>query len=153
MISFGEWGDGDVDNGGLTAHPHIIAADGTGERILNGPPGTDWQSPLSWSNDGTRLLVIRGDGPDHAGARPAIIPVDGHDTGIEIDWPSTMMGPTEPLAWEWAPDNSLILGTPVDENDANLEQVLLDPVASTSRTLPWNSDSDESVPSWQRIAP
>ena len=64
-----------------------------------------------------------------------------------------MMSPTDPLAWEWAPDDSLILGTPVDENGANLEQVLLDPVAGTSRTLPWNSDSDDSVPSWQRIAP
>ena len=80
MISFGEWGEGDPDNGGLTAQTHIIAADGTGERVLASPPGTDWQAPESWSNDGTRLLVIRGDGPDHTGARPAIIPVDGHDT-------------------------------------------------------------------------
>ena len=46
-----------------------------------------------------------------------------------------MMGPTDPLAWEWAPDDSLILGTPVDENGANLEQVLLDPVAGTSRDI------------------
>ena len=150
LISFGEWGDGDPDNGGLTVQTHIIAADGTGEHILAGPAGTDWQSPLSWSNDGTRLLVIRGDGPDHAGARPVIIPVDGHDTGIEIAWPSTMMSTTDPLAWEWAPDDSLILGTPVDEDGANLEQVLLDPVAGTSRALPWNSDRDGSAPSWQR---
>jgi hypothetical protein len=45
-------------------------------------PGTDWQSPESWSNDGTRLLVIRGDGPDYMARQPAIIP-DGRDTGIE----------------------------------------------------------------------
>jgi Tol biopolymer transport system component len=153
FISFGEWGDGDPDNGGLTAQPHVIAADGTGERILPAPPGTDWQSPESWSNDGTRLLVIRGVGPDHVGGRPAILPVDGHDTGIEIDWPSDMMSPTEPWAWEWAPDDSMILGTPADEEGANLEQVLLDPVAGTSRTLPWNSDSDDSAPSFQRLAP
>ncbi len=41
LISFGEWGDGDPDNGGLTVQTHIIAADGTGERLLPSPPGID----------------------------------------------------------------------------------------------------------------
>jgi dipeptidyl aminopeptidase/acylaminoacyl peptidase len=149
MISFAEWGPGDPDNGGLTVQTHIIAADGTWERPLAGPPGTDWQAPESWSNDGTRLLVIRGDSGTSEGARPVAIPVDGHGSGVEIDWPSAMLSPTDPLAWEWAPDDSSILGTPF-ENDVYLEQVLLDPVAGTSRTLPWTSDS---LPSWQRIAP
>ena len=45
LISFGEWGDGDPDNGGLTVQTHIIAADGTGERILAGPPAPTGSRP------------------------------------------------------------------------------------------------------------
>jgi Tol biopolymer transport system component len=147
LISFAEW---DPAAGGLTVQTHIIAADGTGERILPSPPGTKWQGTESWSNDGTRVLVIRGYAADEAGARPVAIPVDGHDTGVEIEWLNTVMSPTDPLAWEWAPDDSSILGAPTNQDGAYLDQVLLDPVAGTSRTLPWSS---ASLPSWQRIAP
>jgi hypothetical protein len=147
LISFAEW-DGARDE--MTVQTHIVAADGTGERILPSPPGTKWQGTESWSNDGTRLLVIRGHAPDGADGRPVAIPVDGHSTGVEIDWSSSVMSPTDPLAWEWAPDDRSILGTPTDENGAYLDQVLLDPVAGTFRTLPWRS---VSLPSWQRIAP
>jgi dipeptidyl aminopeptidase/acylaminoacyl peptidase len=154
LISFAEW----VPADGLTVQTHIIAADGTGDRILPSPPGTVWQGTESWSNDGTRMLVVRGYAPDEAGARPVAIPVDGHDTGVEIEWLSTVMSPTDPWAWEWAPDDSLILGAPTNERGAYgdqvllgpVDQVLLDPVAGTSRTLPWSS---VSLPSWQRITP
>jgi dipeptidyl aminopeptidase/acylaminoacyl peptidase len=147
LISFADW---DADGDGLTVETHIIGADGTGEHTLPGPTGTMWQGTESWSNDGTRMLVIRGYAPDAAGARPVAIPVDGRDTGVEIEWPSTSMSPADPLSWEWAPDDSLILGTPTDAGGAYLDQVLLDPVAGTSRTLPWSS---VSLPSWQRVAP
>jgi len=76
------------------------------------------------------------------------IPVDGSGTGVEIALPS-VVNPADPLAWEWAPDDSLILGAR-GEDGAHLDQVLLDPVIGTSRTLPWSS---VSLPSWQRIAP
>jgi dipeptidyl aminopeptidase/acylaminoacyl peptidase len=143
LISFAEW---DPEGDGLTVQTHIIAADGTGERILPSPPGTKWQATESWSNDSTRMLVIRGYGTGLAGARPVAIPVDGSSTGVEIDMPG-IVNPADPLAWEWAPDDSLILGAR-GEDGAHLDQVLLDPVAGTSRTLPWSS---VSLPSWQRI--
>jgi Tol biopolymer transport system component len=145
LISFAEW---DPDGYGLTVQTHIIAADGTGERILPSPPGTMWQATESWSNDGTRMLVIRGYAPDLVGARPVAIPVDGSGTGVDIELPG-VVNPADPLAWEWAPDDSLILGAR-GEDGAHIDQVLLDPVAGTSRTLPWSS---VSLPSWQRIAP
>ena len=142
LISFAEW---DPDADGLTVETHIIAADGTRESILPSPPGTVWQATESWSNDGTRMLVIRGYTSDLPGARPVAIPVDGSGTGVEIELPG-VVNPADPLAWEWAPDDSLILGA-LGEDGAHLDQVLLDPVAGTSRTLPWSS---VSLPSWQR---
>jgi Tol biopolymer transport system component len=145
LISFAEW-EPVADK--LTVQTHIIAADGSGERILPSPPGTQWQAVESWSNDGTRLLVIRGYAPDVAGARPVAIPVDGSGTGVEIELPGSV-NPADPVAWEWAPDDSLILGAR-GEDGAHTDQVLLDPVAGTSRTLPWSSIS---LPSWQRNAP
>lgn len=144
LISFAEWGG---EGEGLTVQTHIVAADGSGERILPSPPGTKWQANESWSNDGTRLLVIRGYAPDVTGARAAAIPVDGSGTGVEIELPGAVNA--DPLAWEWAPDDSLILGAR-GEDGAHTDQVLLDPVAGTFRTLPWSS---VSLPSWQRIAP
>ena len=145
LISYGEW----VDGAGLTVRAHVIAADGTGDRVLPMPTSAAWQAPYAWSNDGTRLLAIRGYTGDVAQARPVAIPVDGSGTGIEIPYPGGMEN-TSPSNWEWAPDNSSILGTPADTSGALLDQVLLDPVKGTSRTLPWTSVSQ---PSWQRLAP
>jgi hypothetical protein len=145
MISYGEW----QGLNGLDVQTHVMKADGSGGVTLPSPPGTMWQGTESWSNDSTRLLVIRGYAPDTTGARPAAVPVHGVGTGIEINLPGDV-NPTIPLAWEWAPDDSLILGTPTDGSGASLKQVMLDPVAGTSRTLPWTS---VSLPSWQRDAP
>jgi Tol biopolymer transport system component len=145
LISFGEW----LGVNGIDVRTHIIAADGTADRILPIPTGAVWQAPYSWSNDGTRLLAIRGYTGGAEQARPVAIPVDGSGSGIEIPFPGGMGTPST-SAWEWAPDDSSILGTPASVSGALLAQVLLDPVAGTSRTLPWQSVSQ---PSWQRLAP
>jgi hypothetical protein len=134
---------------GIDVQTHIIAADGTGDRILPIPTDAVWQAPESWSNDGTRLLAIRGYTGGAEQARPVAIPVDGSGSGIEIPFPGGMGTPST-SAWEWAPDDSSILGTPASVSGALLAQVLLDPVAGTFRTLPWQSVSQ---PSWQRLAP
>ena len=149
QISYGEWVD--TDNNALTTQTHVVRADGTDDIVLPTPAGATWQSPESWSNDSSRLVVLRGHGDRNQGARPAVIPVDGSgDTGIEIDVPYAAMSPNDPWFWEWAPDDSSILVTPADDGGNALEQVLLDPVAGTYRTLPWSSIS---LPSWQRMAP
>jgi len=145
MISFGEW----PGLNGLDVRTHIIKADGTGDRILPIPTGALWQAPYVWSNDGTRLFAIRGYTNDVDQARPVVVPVDGSGPGLEIPSPGGM-GIPSPSAWEWAPDDSSILGTPANVSGSLLDQVLLDPVAGTSRTVPWTSVSE---PSWQRVAP
>lgn len=143
LISFGEWSG----LNGLDVQTHIVAADGTGDRPLPIPTGAVWQAPASWSNDGTRLLVIRGYTGDVSQARPVAVPVAGSGFGIEIPYPGGI-GTGYVADWEWAPDDTSILGTPQDASGARLDQVLLDPVAGTSRKVPWTSASQ---PSWQRL--
>jgi len=146
LISFIEWSE---YADGLSSETHIMAADGTGNRVLPIPPDAVWQAGWTWSNDGTRLLAIRGSTGDFGESRAVVIPVDGNGTGIEIQYPGAIQAECC-TSWEWAPDDSSILGTPTDETGAHLDQVLLDPVAGTFRTLPWASVSQ---PSWQRRAP
>jgi len=153
LIAYGEWCALDCSTGkaltvdGATVQTYIVRADGSGERILPSPAGAQYQAPESWSNDGTRMLVIRGYTGSADIGRPAAVPVDGSGVGVEIPYPGGMStAPTS--AWGWAPDDSSILGTPVNSSGAFLDQVLLDPAAGTFRALPWASVSQ---PSWQRL--
>ena len=154
-IAYGEWCEVDCSTGqaltvdGNTVQTHIVRADGTGDGILSSPAGVQWQAIESWSNDGTRMLVVRGDTGGYEKARPVAVPVDGSSSGVEIPYPGGM-GDTQTAAWAWAPDDSSILGTPINASGTVLGQVLLDPVKGTFRSLNWSSVSD---PSWQRIGP
>ncbi len=145
LVSFGEW----TGVNALDVRTHIIGADGTGDRILPIPTGAVWEAPESWSNDGTRLLAIRGYTGGVEQSRPVAVPVAGSGSGIEIPYPGGI-DTAEVSNWEWAPDDASILGTPLDSSGAALDQVLLDPVAGTSRSVSWQSVSQ---PSWQRLAP
>ncbi len=143
-ISYVEW----VDADDLTAQTHVMLADGTGDRVLPTPADAKWQAGSTWSNDGTRILVIRGFSGGYEASRPFVVPVDGSGTGTEIHYPG-IANPECCAAFEWAPDDTWILATPTDTNGTYQEQVLLDPIAGTTRTLPWNSTSEPSV---QRVA-
>lgn len=144
QVSYVEW----VDSYELTAQTHVMAADGTGDRILPTPPDAVWQAAFSWSNDGTRLLAIRGYTGQFEESVAVALPVDGSGFGVEFDT-SGAIAMDCCTAWEWAPDDSLILGTPTDDIGQRLDQVLLDPATGTTRTVPWNSSSH---PTWQRLA-
>jgi hypothetical protein len=137
-----------VDSSNLTAQTHVMAADGTGDRIVPIPPEAVWQAAFAWSNDGTRLLAIRGYTGQFEESVAVALPVDGSDFGVEFDTTGTIALDCC-TAWEWAPDDSLILGTPTDVGGVPLDQVLLDPETGTTQTVPWNSSSH---PSWQRLA-
>lgn len=49
LISFIEWSE---YADGLSSETHIMAADGTGNRMLPIPPEAVWQASWTWSNDG-----------------------------------------------------------------------------------------------------
>src|SRR5262245_54024976 len=143
LISYGEWTGMPYPD----VQVHLIKGDGSPVRTLPTPKG-DFQAPESWSNDGTRLLAARGSESDSEPSRLVVLPVDGSGSGIEIKYPGSLDW-GDPVTWEWAPDDSSILGTPLS-GDTPIDQILVDPVAGTSRTPSWTS---VSLPSWQRLAP
>jgi dipeptidyl aminopeptidase/acylaminoacyl peptidase len=143
-ISFGEW----PGITGLDVQTHIVKADGTGDRALPIPAGAVWQGPNTWSNDGTRLLAIRGYTSDEGQARPVVVPVDGSGPGLEIPFPGGI--DTGSVSdWQWAPDDSSVLGTPMNPAGNLIGQVQVDPVKGTFETRTWGSPNE---PSWQRTA-
>jgi hypothetical protein len=144
QIAYVEW----ENSSNLTAQTHVIAADGTGDRVLPIPPGAVWQAALGWSNDGTRLLAIRGYTGGYEESVAVALPVDGSGFGVEFEYSSTINAECC-SEWEWAPDDSFILGTPTDAVGQRLDQVLLDPMTGTSMAVPWSSSSH---PTWQRLA-
>lgn len=145
-IAYWRWGGAGV---GFTAHVHVISADGSGDREFKAPPNAEWSAGSDWSNDGTRLLILRGYTPEQEDVRAVILPVDGESSGIEIRIPELVNGGCCP-DWEWAPDDSMILGTPADGQSMALQQIIIDPSTGIVRSAPWTSTSD---PTWQRKAP
>jgi dipeptidyl aminopeptidase/acylaminoacyl peptidase len=144
-VAYVDWDSAPV----LTARTHVMAADGSSDRVLPLPSGASWQGVAGWSNDGNRLLVVRGRTGGYHESVPALIPADGSGPGTEIAFPGGVIGACCAV-WEWAPDDSSILGTPVGASGAFEEQILLDPETSTYRSVPWRTTSQ---PAWQRTAP
>jgi len=146
QIAYHAWGG---PGEGLTARTHVISADGTMDRELPAPPAAVWNALPEWSNDGTRLFIVRGYTPFFEDVRAVVIPADGGGLGVEIPYPGILTGECC-STWEWSPDDSNILGTPTDARGQPLQQVILDPDTGGSREAPWLSTSR---PTWQRLAP
>jgi Tol biopolymer transport system component len=132
----------------LSARVHIVAADGSNDRMLPLAEGAVWQGDQFWSNDGSRLLAARGYTGTYEDSVAVVLPVDGRGTGLEIDYQGVLNQECCSI-WEWAPDDSWILGTPADAAGGQLDQVLIDPVNGTVSAVPWAS---RSRPSWQRLS-
>ncbi len=77
-----------------------------------------------------------------------MIPADGTSVGVEIPYEGAIQGGCC-YAWEWAPDDSMVLGTPIGADGQQRQQVLVDVAAHAIRQAPWTSTSA----AWQRIAP
>ena len=145
QIAYNEW----VDSNDMTVRTHIIAADGTGDRVLATHPDVRWEAFKAWSNDGKRLITARGYTGLGDDVRVAVVPVDGSNLGVEIEYPGSVQLECC-SSWEWAPDDTTILGIPTDASGQALSQVMLDPKTGKSRTVPWSTNS---YPAWQRLAP
>ena len=146
QIAYWSWA-GEVE--GITAHTHVVLADGSGDIQLPAPRDADWSLGSEWSNDGTRLLVLRGYTPDTKDVRPVVIPADGSSLGVEFRKTGPLNEGCCP-SWEWSPDDTSILGMPVHESGEPGQQVILDVATGRFDAAPWTSTSD---PTWQRLAP
>jgi Tol biopolymer transport system component len=126
---------------------HVRDIDGSGTLILTMPQGATFQGATAWSNDGTRLVVVRGYASRNQEMTLAVLPADGSAVGIESD--RGLTGCCDTIT-EWAPDDTSILISPTDLSGQFKPQLLLDPLTGTSRPAPWDATSN---PAWQRLAP
>jgi WD40-like Beta Propeller Repeat len=147
QIAYSEWGGPDSD-ARLTVRARVMAADGTGDRLVDPTSTAVWDWVGAWSNDGTRIAIVRGYGPNYEDVRPAIVPVRGTGTAIEVrDAGNVNLECCS--AWTWAPDDSAILGAPTNTTGTFTGHILVDPLTGASRAAPWTTTSG---PTWQRVA-
>lgn len=127
---------------------HIVAADGTSDRVIPNLPDVGRQGDPMWSPDGQSLLVWRTyvAGP----AAPsnldslAVIPVDGSGPGRDMGGPEV----GRPAAWTWSPDGRSVASW-IWAQPGSL--VVIDVASGTPRPLPFQPDG--TLPSWQRVEP
>ena len=126
---------------------HVSAIDGPGTVTLPMPAGATFQDAPAWSNDGTRLVVVRGYATRNQDIALAVLPADGSGVGIETRRGLTGCCDT---VYAWAPDDKSVLMSPEDLTGQTTGQLLLDPASGASRPAPWAATGD---PAWQRVAP
>jgi len=147
-ISYGRFA---VAGDGPRAMLHVVAADGTGDRQIDVEAGTAYNAATSqWSNDGTRLVVIRGDG---TADQALIVPVTGDAPAVEITCDTS--GVTgcpdniNSVGWIWSPDDTVLVGT-LSAEDGSTTYYLADPETGRMTPTEWAGTGE---PDWQRSAP
>jgi Tol biopolymer transport system component len=135
------------------AHPngriHVISADATGNRMIGHHPDATWEALPVWSNDGERVVVLRGYTVGYKDIYGVVLPADGSGLGVETKQPLMPVGGAGAIQ-VWAPDDTSILTMPVDRFGGALPQVLWDPVTGASTSTSWAATSK---PAWQRKVP
>jgi Tol biopolymer transport system component len=139
-----------IDNQVTDRNPyqvHIVNSDGSGDVALPMPASAMFQDLPVWSNDGTRLVIVRGYAAHNEDVRLAIVPADGANTSVETK--PSITGCCD-YAVDWSPDDSRILFLPEDWNGTMTPQLLIDPSTGATTSASWDGIS---VPAWQRRAP
>jgi dipeptidyl aminopeptidase/acylaminoacyl peptidase len=145
-LSYATWSN---EASGLSVRTHVVNADGTGDIELPMPAGADWQVGGAWSNDSSQIHVVRGDTLDWTGSQPVIMPADGSDPGRVIPYEGTIQGGCC-YAWSWSPDDTMVLGQPIDPSGRPQPHVIIDVASGTISQAPWTAIG---FPVWQRVAP
>jgi Tol biopolymer transport system component len=132
-----------------TDHVRIVAADGTGDHALASGLPVNWEADAVWSNDGTRLAVVRGHSYSYEAVFGAVVWADGSGRVVETVQPLAV-GAGCCATQEWSPDDRTVVAAPADARQASLPQQLWDPATGRSLPTPWTAASS---PAWQRLAP
>jgi dipeptidyl aminopeptidase/acylaminoacyl peptidase len=132
-----------------TDHIRIVSADGTGDHALVSGPPVNWEADAVWSNDGTRLAVVRGHAYSYEAVFGAVVWADGRGLVVETAQPLAVSAGCC-ATQEWAPDDRTVLAAPAGTQQEPLAQQLWDPVTGRSLPTPWTAASG---PAWQRLAP
>jgi Tol biopolymer transport system component len=126
---------------------HLVGIDGTGDQQLPAPRGAVFQDKPTWSNDGTRLAIVRGYSAHNQDVAVAIIPADGSGTGVETRRRITGCCDNQ---LDWSPSDDSIVLLPEDLDGAVQPQILIDPATGATSTPRWSATSE---PAYQRRAP
>jgi Tol biopolymer transport system component len=128
---------------------HVVSADGTGSQLLNPGPGVAYDGSQSdWSNDGTRLVVVRGEAADGTGERVLIMSVAGDAPPVEMACEPTGENKCAD-EWIWSPDDTMLLGV-TSLDDGSTQYQLADPDTGQVTQTNWTGTGE---PDWQRSAP
>lgn len=135
------------DVGRNTDVVRVVGSDGSGDRALPMPAAATFQDAPVWSNDGTRLVIVRGYDTVNQDIALAIVPADGSGAGVETKHGLT--GCCDNVM-EWAPNDGSILLLPEDPLGLLAGHLLIDPSTGTVTPTSWGATS---LPTWQRRAP
>jgi Tol biopolymer transport system component len=124
--------------GGPDLRNHIVAADGSGDRIVEYAADSDYDDSPTWSPDGTRLSMIIRTGDFH---QVAIADMVGESPIVATN---PQQDPTGGLWHLWSPDGTTIL----TYRDADGVVALVDPATGVTTPLPWLG----GPPDWQPVA-
>jgi dipeptidyl aminopeptidase/acylaminoacyl peptidase len=128
---------------------HVAAVDGSSDITLPLPDGAVFEDAPAWSNDGTRLAIVRGYQQHNEEMAIAIVPADGTGTGVETEHGITGCCDT---ILQWAPDDSSVLVVPEDQTGADpvpTQHLLVSPLTGKATAAPWTGTDP---PTWQRLA-
>ena len=134
---------------GVRFRTHVVSANGAGSRLLDPAADVAYDAAQSdWSNDGTRLVVVRGDATDGTGERVVIMSVAGDAPPVKMACEPT--GDNKcPDSWIWSPDDQQLLGILVGD-DGSVRYSLADPDTGLITPTDWTGTG---APTWQRKAP
>ena len=142
-ISFGQF----LPVEATTSRVHVVAANGSGDRLVDAAPGTYADLPGAWSNDSTRLIVTRL--YDDKDQMVAVVGIDPGTPAVELDCMAALGASSCPGTWSWSPDDKQLLGVVGDDQGANL-YLVADPATGAVSTAPLEGLAGH--PSWQRVA-
>ena len=136
---------------GLRGRLQVVAADGTGDRPIDAGAGSAYNIAASeWSNDGARLVMVRG---NETAQQALVVPMTGDAHAVEITCDlADVSGCPESaggLAWIWSPDDTVLFGT-LSTDDGSKTYYLADP--ESGRITP-TALAGTGEPDWQRSAP
>ncbi len=141
----------DTNSSVITTRTHVVAADGTGDVLVDAHPDSIADVGTTWSNDGTRLIITRFYLTTNGEiARSAIVPIDRSNVGVEMECPASAPPADCTADVVWAPDDSVILGSRPDAANRPMPQFLVDPTTGRIRPAPWTATG---YPAMQRRAP
>jgi hypothetical protein len=103
---------------------------------------------MTWSNDSTRMVLVRGYAPDGAIERTVVVPIDGSGGAVELVCPTLSVANCGD-GWSWSPDDGSLLGG-LDMDTPSARYLIADPATGRVTEMPWTANGEGS---WQRVAP